>query len=644
MIRSAPMLPFRAWRKAEEGHVSGDLYAQAERIELNTAYWKQRCQTLYKLVNGEDPPVTFGYWLTRRAARGIGGIETLYNRPYVNIISEGVSFKENRIGTTKVIVEVSPNNTSFEVREGCKNATSALDALFDQHDVYGGQRLTFRDRETFGLSFYKVVPTFDRKALDPHRVLPPDILVDNTKRGRVTELIQVCFVSEDELMDAFGGRDEATDAAIRNAPRAWVQSPTGIISDERVLLEGWALPSGGEKGRHVLCLPGKDLVDEEWKKNRFPFAIGKAKPQTAGFYVNGPAYDAVPYQKKINQLVDRCDEGQLAAHGYWLIDQGSKLQAKNLGARPRAVVEQAGGRPATYVTPQAVQPELYADLDRWIAMGLRHGFGISPEAASGEKPAGVTSGRGQRIAVQIQDSRHKADLIEMEREGKEIAELMAETAAEINLQVTTSGIDSRTLSWSDVGIKDNNATVGVFPISSLPSEPAGMANEIDDRYANGLIDKRTYQRLLAWGDLRSADNYANAEQDEIETTLDEICRKKKFIAPEQGVQDPTLCLSMAKARYNLEKRFKAPRKTLRALQQYMAVAADYIANPGGQFLPPAVTPPAPAMGAAPGAPAIAPPSAQLALPPMGTPANPETPIPAPSPVQVAPPMAPPPTV
>jgi hypothetical protein len=336
VIRAVPRTPCRAGWKAEKGKVSGDLYAQAERIELQTAYWKQRCQTLYKLVNGEEAPVTFGYWLTRRAARAIGSIDTLYNRPYVNIIAEGVSFKENRIGTTHTIVEVNPNDTSFEVREGCKQATSALDALFDQHDVYGGQRLTFRDRETFGLSFFKVVPTFDKKALDPHRVLPPNILVDNSKNGRVTELIQVCFVSEDELMEAFGGKDDATDAAIRNAPRAFIQSPTGIISDERVLLEAWHLPTGGEdKGRHCLCLPGRDLVDEKWEKNRFPFAIGKAKPQTAGFYVNGSAFDAVPYQKKINELVNRIDEGQLAAHGYWRVDTGTKLQAKNLGARPR---------------------------------------------------------------------------------------------------------------------------------------------------------------------------------------------------------------------------------------------------------------------------------------------------------------------
>jgi hypothetical protein len=223
---------------------------------------------------------------------------------------------------------------------------------------------------------------------------------------------------------------------------------------------------------------------------------------------------------------------------------------------------------------------------------------------------------------------------------------MAETAEEIDLKVTTSGIDSRTMKWSDIGLKQNNATVTIYPISSLPSEPAGQANAIDDRYANGLIDKRTYDRLLAWGDMPARDKYVNAEADLIETTLDEICRTKKFIAPEQGVQDPTLCLSMAKARYNLEKRFKAPKKVLRAIQQYMAVAADYIANPSGSFLPPAITPPqpAPAMPAAAGPPGLGAPPPQAMLPAMGTPANPETPVPAPPPVQVAPPMAAPPTV
>lgn len=635
-MRPGISAPFRAWWKAEDGRVAGLLYAQAERIEINTAYWKQRCQTLYKLVNGEDPPVTFGYWLTRRAARAIGGIDTLYNRPYINTVSEGVSFLENRIGTTHSIIDVSPNDTAFKVREACRTATSAVDSLFDQHDVYGTQRLTFRDRASFGLSYIKVVPTSDRKALDIHRVMPTDILADNTKRGKLTELIQVCYASEDELMEAFGGVSDEVDMAIRNAPRAWVQSPNGLISDERVLLEGWHLQGPGDKGRHVLCLPNCDLVDEPWKKNRFPFAIGRAKPQTAGYYGNGPAFDAVPYQRKINELVARIDEGQQAAFGYWVTGQGAELQAKNLGARPRAVIQVKNGTPQNvqYQTPQAVQPELYNDLRWWVEQALRHGFGITPGQSSGEKPSGVNSGRGLRIAVQIEDSRHKSYLVEMEQEAKQVGQLTIETAGEINLEVTTSGIDSRTLRWSDLGLKEGSINVAVFPISSLPSEPAGKANEIDDLYANGAIDVRTWRRLLAWGDIRSDNNYATAAEDLIESTLDEICRTQKFIAPDV-IEDPALVLKMAKARYQLEKRFKSPRKTLRAIQQYMAVAADYIQHPDGQFLPPAIAP-APSQ---PVPPALTPPvQAQGALPPIGTPANPETLIPAPAPVQVAPPM------
>ena len=627
-MRPTLAAPFRAWWKAEDGHVATDLYVQAQRIELNTAFWKQRCQTLYKLVNGEDPPITFGYWLTRRAAQAIGGLDTLYSRPYVNAVAEGVSFLENRIGTTHSIVEVTPNDTTFKVREACREVTSAVDALFDQHDVYGSQRLTFRDRSTFGLSFVKVVPGLDGKSLDVHRVMPTDILADNTKRGRLTELIQVCYLSEDELMEAFGGVDERTDSAIRNAPRAFVQSPSGLISDQRVLLEAWHLQGPGDKGRHVLCLPNCDLVDETYERSRFPFAMGKAKPQTAGFYVNGPAFDAVPYQLKINDLVKRIDEGQQAAHGYWLVDSGTGLQAKNLGARPRAVIEQKGGRPAQFYVPQAVQPELYEDLRWWVTAALQHGFGISPAQGAGEKPAGVNSGRGLRIAVQIEDSRHKSYLVEMENEAKTIAELIIETAEEINLQVITSGVESRTLRWSDLGIKRNKVSVSVFPISSLPSEPAGKANEIDDRYANGVIDKRTYRRLLAWGDLRADDNYATAEQDLIESTLDEICRTQKFIAPDI-TENPQLVIQTTKARYALERRFKAPRKTLRALQQYMAVAADMVQHPDGQFLPPAIAQePAPAAAPPiPGAPRLAP----------GAP-------PAPPPVQVSPPMGAPPAV
>ena len=104
-----------------------------------------------------------------------------------------------------------------------------------------------------------------------------------------------------------------------------------------------------------------------------------------------------------------------------------------------------------------------------------------------------------------------------------------------------------------------------------------------------------------------------------------------------------MVLQTASARWKLEKRFKAPRKTLRAIEQYMAVAADYIQHPDGMFLPPAVTPPS-AAPPVPGSPGLPPGGGPPMLPPMGGPPGAEMAPPAPPPVQVAPAMSGPPAL
>ena len=618
---------YTAWFRAEKGRVHRDVYAMAEKIELATAWIKQRHATLYKAVNGEDAPVSFGFWMTRLAQAVISSVDNLYRRPYINVISAGASFMENRIGTTKAIVQISPSDASFRTRDACKQVTSYVDALFDECDVYDTQQETYRDRVTFGMSYVKVVANAAGDGVDISRPLPSEILVDPTVRGKPYEMIQVCFMPRDALRASFGnGKISAeVDRAIESAPLAY-QQPNNLISEVVVLLEAWHRPAfKGDKGRHVLVLPNADLLDEEWDKDHFPFVMRRYKKQSVGYYSNGPAFDTLPYQIKVNELTRRIDEGHEASMGYW-VSSDPNLQAKNFGARPRALIKAtAGVGTVEFVTPQTVHPEIYGDLERRIKLGLEHGFGITAQQTSGEKPSGVNSGKGLRLALQIEDSRHKADTLNIEQEAKEIAELAIEVAEEINLKVTTSGIDSRALSWKDLGIRRNKFQVTVFPVSSLSLSAEDRAEEIEARRANGVIDNRTYQRLLSYGDTAATDRYATADMDLIESQLDDICRSEKFIAPEPYV-DPAMAFATAKARWALECRFKSSRKVLRCIAQYMAAAADARDNPGGQFLPPDV-------------PAALPPAAG-GMPPPG-PGGPGGPALAPSPLQLTPPMAPP---
>jgi hypothetical protein len=167
-----------------------------------------------------------------------------------------------------------------------------------------------------------------------------------------------------------------------------------------------------------------------------------------------------------------------------------------------------------------------------------------------------------------------------------VAELVIDVCDDIKPTIQTAEMSRRDLPWGDIDMARDERRVRAYPISSLPATPEGRAQQIADDYADGVIDKRTFFRLKGTLDTASYYRITTASDDLIEDTLDQIVKTGKFVAPEPTYDDQTVALKAAQARYNLEKRFKSPRKVLRALQQFMAALSDNINNPNGQTLAP----------------------------------------------------------
>ncbi len=621
----APNSIGKAWFEIEEQRIPQALYSYALGMELYTYGRRVKNSVMYRLVTGEDPPITLGMWMSRKAATAASGYGGQYTKPYSNIIANGCSVLENRIGTVVPFVTVEPNDVSAEVRFACQDATAYIDAVFDQNKFDRMCRVGFRDKFTWGMRVIKVdaAPDGADCPIRIQRVLPDEVIVDEVACATglpPSNLVQRVYIARSDVWAAYGGKDPRIDSAIRSAPQAFLnQYLTSTYNDFICILEGWALPSPDGKGgltpgKNVLCLQNIHLrPPKAWNRNRFPFVFETWEPQMLGFFSPGGAYKMSPYQMQVNNLTEQINANVRAvAYPRFLTMKGSTVTAVKLGGRPGAVHEWVGQKPEIMLPP-ANNPEIYEERDRWENKGYAS-VGLTQQQVQGQKQPGVNAGVAIRMMVNVEDSRNKSLLIDSEAATKDTGDLIIDVAEDINAKVRTAEYRTRELNWKEIGLARHAGKVKAFPISSLPASPEGKQQQIADWYADGKIDTRAAFRLQALPDLTSYQKLVTASDDLLEQTLDEMCREQRFIPPEPTYENPPAALKHAWARYNLEKRYKSPRKVLRVLQQFIAVLADQINNPNGQTL---AQPQAPGLGPAAQAPSlITGPGAPPAPPPL----------------------------
>jgi hypothetical protein len=602
-------LPMRPWYAYESGRVAQQLYSWAVANEYFCYRRRYRNMTLYRLATGEEPPVTMGLWMSQRIATSMYNFDSEFRYPHRNVIHAACDTLENRIGTVRPFVQTQPRSVDFETRENCRTVDRYVDKLLDENRYYDTQRVVFRDMFIWGMGIVKVSVLDGKVAIE--RCIPDEILVDETATVIAPPrfMVQRRYTSRWDAMEEFGDTDEG-QTAIRNAPPAFL-GMAGIRYDYDMisLMEGWALPGlDGSPGRHVLCTQNHAMVDEPWTRDGFPFAVARWSPASMGWRSTGGAFHMAPVQLEINTKWEQILDAQRAmAHPRWLVQRGSDVTAKTMGARPGALHFYTGAAPQPIV-PVAANAEMYEDAMRWENFALAS-VGVTSEQVEGSKQPGVNSGKALRLMVDIEDARNKSRVQALESLVVDVAKLALEAASESRQKVVIGG---QTINWSDIEKMEGSYDVKEFPISSLSGTPEDSQQTISEWYADGLIDRRAYFRLQQMPDTVSYARMSTASDDLVEWQLDQIVRAGKFVPPEPTIDNVPLAVATAKARYNLETRLGTmDDKTATALRDYIVVLGELAVAAA----PPLPTVPAQVQG--PGAP------------------------PAPPPQQVTPAMAPP---
>ena len=117
----------------------------------------------------------------------------------------------------------------------------------------------------------------------------------------------------------------------------------------------------------------------------------------------------------------------------------------------------------------------------------------------------------------------------------------------------------------------------MFPVSLLPSTPAGKLQKTQELIQAGFIDKEQALSLLDFPDLDAVQSLATASLKLTEKQLYQISSEGKYTSPEPQ-QDLQLCISLAHQTYLKEKLDGLPEDRLELILRYIDDATRLVSQ------------------------------------------------------------------
>lgn len=520
-------------------------------------------------------------------------------------------------------------------RQKAKKLTQYVSGVFRDADVYAKGQLAFRDSAIFGSGFLKVIPDFENSRICTERVLPDEIIVDDSEAiyGAPRTLYHRRFMPRALLAALWGDTEDKKQLIITCDEGGSNLRPDKSKQDDLVYtIEAWHLPSApdADDGKHILCIANTCLLFEGYKKSYFPIFPLYWTPPVIGFYGSGIVEEISGLQVEVNKLLRDIQSAmhRMCAPQIW-IENGTHV-SKPITNEFGAVYRYTGTAP-TFYAPAAMAAEVYNHV--WnIYKRAYEIVGVSELSATLKKPSGLESRAALREFNEIETERFSLVAQAYEKFYMSVAEAVVDFSEDIfkekkDISVNVPGKKFiEKIHWEEVDMEKDNYVMEVFPTALLPSTPSGKLDRVQEMLEGGLIDRNYAVSLLDFPDIENVLALETASFENISMMIDRIIEKGEYHPPEQFM-DLALAVKMAQQAYLREQVEGLEEDRLELLRTFMkqclslmaaskAPAAEQmaqevnqvpgLANPGlPSDMPPEV----------PGAPAPVPPAAPAPTPP-----------------------------
>lgn len=514
-------------------------------------------------------------------------------RPTFNLVQSVTDTLVSRITQSRPQPVFLTDGGDYKQRTLAKKLNAFILGEFYQTKAYELGTTALRDALVEGTGVIHTYETPDNK-VGLERVLLTELLVDPNEAmyGEPRQLYRIKLVDRDVLIANFPKFRKKLEMAAKAYPDNSSDSSKSV-SDLVMVVEGWHLRSGknANDGRHTLACSAGSLIDEEYKKDRFPFTFMHYAPRLLGFWSQGVAEQLMGTQMELNSILYTISKAiKLVGVPRVFQEDGSKVMSTAHNNDIGVIVKYRGIKPSYEVAP-CNAPELYAERDKLIAYGYQQS-GVSALQASSQKPQGLDSGEAIRTYDDISTDRFASlsrrydnMFIDLTYQIIDLAKDICERDGSYST-VYPNKNSTKEIDLKKADLVNDSFIVQCFTQSSLPKDPAGRLAKVTEMVQSGMISLQEGRRLLDYPDLEQIEKLANAGEERIFQILDDIIESGKYTPPDPFM-DLELATKLTVQYINLYGQAKLEESKAQKLRDFFAQI---------QTIKMAAQPPAPAMG------------------------------------------------
>jgi len=536
----------RFWFEEKENQAHANLFATLKQMESRQAYRQLENLQHFKLYANCD---FFNYTIRDYA------YQTSQNRLKINVIQQIISSLQSKITKNKPKPTFLTDYADWSLKQKAKQLDAYMYGRFYKSKVYEKAGEQFLYSCIFGTGFLKVYPDKELKEVCIENIHPDEIKVDDREAfyGNPRNLYQLKEVSKNYLISQYPEFKKEIDNSqkIRSVYYGYVADR--VESDLVTVVEGWHLPDyGGENGRHVICISGATLVDEEYKRDVFPFVKLPFQHRGVGYYGRGVPELLYGIQLEINRAFDRIQKSlHLTNVPRILYEYSSKIVKAHFNNEVGSMIGYAG-TPPQFINPTGISQ----DYMGWLQYMIQRSFeeiGISEMGATSKKPEGLDSGKAIREYSDIETDRFANLSQRWEENFMEISRQVIECERIIGEEDSSHAVlakfkdGTKKIKWKDVNIDEDSYIMQVYPTSLLSQHPAGRLSDINEMIGMGLLSPDEAANLLDFPDIKESMRFKTAHSDDIMAVIEDILDGK--YNPPEPLQNLQLGLKMVQQAY-----------------------------------------------------------------------------------------------
>lgn len=557
------------WWAQPKDEVYRHVFGVVNAIEQNQSYRSLRNIQYARLYSNMDFKGFYGTQFSRTLNPLLSS-----NRVTLNVIKACVDTAGAKIAKNKPKPLFLTDNGDWSQQTKAKNLTKYVEGLFHSEGVYEKAQQIFTDGAVWGTGCLKIFKDEDYGQVKVERVLIDEIKVDDSEGmyGEPRQIHQTKYIHREVLADMFPEY------------RVKIYSATGGIKDEGTqsssadmikVIESWHLPSGdgAKDGKHAISIENETLFEEEYTKNYFPFVFWRWSPRLFGFFGSGIPEEIRGIQIEINKHLINIQRAQhLQSHPKWLVENSSKVNTAHLNNENGGIIKFTGTPPESFVPP-AMSAEIYQHVENLYNKAFEI-VGITQLSATGRKPSGLDSGVALREYNDIESERFVLAAQRYEQMFLDIAKIAIDLSRDLykdnkKLEVKVKGKKFiETIRWKDVDLDEDKYVMTVFPVSQLPSTPAGKLQFVQELIQSGFVDPEYAISLLDFPDLDSYVNIKTASLDDTRMLIEKMIEEGEYQSPEPYI-NLEYALYLTQSSYLRAKMRNVPEERLELLRRFM---------------------------------------------------------------------------